>query len=83
MRNMLGVLSTILFLVGLSIYLLTLFGYDQYLRIGVILSCIGFLLSLIASRSIYQKVGSFGNGVIIFFAILLPLAVTTFLWNQP
>ena len=83
MRKALGILSTILFLAGILTYLLTLFGYDQFLLIGVILAFAGFVLSLFASRSVYQKIGAFGNGVILFFAILLPFFVTTFLWNQP
>ncbi|SFJ68521.1 hypothetical protein SAMN04487936_103324 [Halobacillus dabanensis] len=83
MRNMVGVLSTVLFLAGILTYLFTLFGYEKLLRVGVVLAFVGFMLSLFASSSVYQKIGAFGNGMILFFAILLPFFVTTFLWNQP
>lgn len=83
MKITLGVLSTILFLAGILTYLLTLFGYDNFLFMGVVLASVGFLLSLFASRSVYQKVGAFGNGIFLFLAVFLPFIAMTFLWNQP
>jgi hypothetical protein len=83
MKGKLGVFSTILFFIGLGSYIAVLFGKDDFLLAGVILSAIGFILALFAEKGVYKKVGLIGNGIIIFIAVIIPLIVTTFFWNEP
>ncbi|MEL3971433.1 hypothetical protein AAEO50_03995 [Rossellomorea oryzaecorticis] len=83
MKRMMGKLSTVLFLLGLAAYITMLFGNDSFLLTGVILSMIGFLFALFARKSWYRRVGLFGNGLIIFTVIIMPVVITTFFWNQP
>jgi hypothetical protein len=83
MKGKLGAFSTILFFIGLVSYIVVLFGKDDFLLAGVILSAIGFILALFAEKGVYKKVGLIGNGIVIFIAVIIPLIVTTFFWNEP
>jgi hypothetical protein len=83
MKSKLGMFSTLLFIFGLISYIAVLFGNDNFLFIGVILSALGFILAVFAEKGIYKKVGLFGNGIIILIAIVIPFLVTTFFWNTP
>ncbi|MDX1771649.1 MAG: hypothetical protein R3328_08985 [Planococcaceae bacterium] len=83
MKSKLGVLSTILFLIGLVSYVVVLFGNDSFLSVAVISSALGFILGLFAEKGMYKKIGLIGNGVILFTTIIIPFIVTTFFWNRP
>ncbi|MFC4025523.1 hypothetical protein ACFOUV_17215 [Oceanobacillus longus] len=83
MNSKIGVLSTVLFFVGLVSYIFVLFGNDSFLIVGVIVSVIGFILALLAEKGMYKKIGLLGNGIILFITIVFPFIVTTFFWNQP
>ncbi|WP_085994590.1 hypothetical protein [Oceanobacillus senegalensis] len=83
MKSKLGGFSTILFFVGLVSYIAVLFGNDNFLLFGVILSAIGFVSALFAEKEVYKKIGLVGNGIILFISIVIPFIVTTFFWNKP
>lgn len=83
MRKIVSILSTILFFTGLASYIAVLFGNDNFLLGGVIVSIIGFILALFAEEGVYKKIGLIGNGIIIFIAVIIPFIVTTFFWNEP
>lgn len=83
MKGKLSIFSSLLFFIGLISYIAVLFGNDNFLFIGVVLSALGFILALFAEKGLYKKVGLFGNGIIIIIAIVIPFIVTTFFWNTP
>ncbi|MGD6855865.1 hypothetical protein [Bacillus infantis] len=83
MKSKLGLFSTIFFLIGLLTYTAVLFGYDNLLLAGVILSAIGLILGLFAEKGRYKKIGLTGNGFILVITIIIPFIVTNFFWNRP
>lgn len=83
MKKTSGIISTILFVVGLICYVVILFGNDRFLIGGVIASAIGFVLALFAEKGAYKRIGLFGNAIILIVAVIFPFIVTTFFWNQP
>ncbi|WP_051428408.1 hypothetical protein [Bacillus sp. J33] len=83
LKSKLGVLSAILFFIGLVSYIPVLFGNDHFLLGGLIISVIGFLFALIAEKGAFKKAGLIGNCMIIFIAAIIPFIVTTFFWNEP
>ncbi|WP_406687741.1 hypothetical protein [Rossellomorea vietnamensis] len=83
MKKIFSVGSFIIFLIGLVFYFLTLLGNDIFLFPAVIMAVIGFLAALFGEKTIYRKIGLFGNGLILVIGLLLPFVVTTFFWNKP
>lgn len=83
MKKVNGILSTILFFVGLACYIAMFFGNDSFLLSGVIASVIGFILALFAENGAYKRIGLFGNAIIVIGAVIFPFIVTTFFWNEP
>lgn len=83
MKKALGIISTILFIVGLVCYVAMFFGNDSYLLGGVIASIMGFILALFAEKGAYKRIGLFGNAIIVIIAVIFPFIVTTFFWNRP
>ncbi|TMU87269.1 hypothetical protein FGG79_03835 [Bacillus sp. BHET2] len=83
MRKKLSVISFLLFLIGAAAFIAMLLGYDRFLFAGVIISVAGFVTALFSEKGLYKRVGLFGNGGIVFVAIIVPLVVTTFFWNTP
>ncbi|WP_230980710.1 hypothetical protein [Rossellomorea arthrocnemi] len=83
MKKYLTIGSFLFFLISLIIYILSFLGYDTFLLPAVIISVIGFITALFGEKSIYRKIGLFGNGVILVVVLLIPFIVTTFFWNSP
>ncbi|PFG07602.1 hypothetical protein [Bacillus sp. es.034] len=83
MKKVFSIGSFTIFLIGLVFYFLTLLGNDTFLLPAVIMAGIGFVAALFGKKTIYRKIGLFGNGLILVIGILLPFVVTTFFWNKP
>jgi hypothetical protein len=83
LKKYLTIGSFLFFLISLIIYILSFLGYDTFLLFAVIISVIGFITALFGEKSIYRKIGLFGNGVILVVVLLIPFIVTTFFWNSP
>ncbi|WP_433747454.1 hypothetical protein [Falsibacillus pallidus] len=83
MRSKLSSISFILFLIAVVSYLVTLLGLDKFLIIAVLCSAAGFVIALFSKSGMYKTLSLFGNGFIIFIAILIPFVVTTFIWTGP
>jgi uncharacterized protein YqgC (DUF456 family) len=83
LKKYLTIGSFLFFLISLIIYILSFLGYDTFLLPAVIISVIGFITALFGEKSIYRKIGLFGNGVILVVVLLIPFIVTTFFWNSP
>ena len=83
MKKMVGIISTILFFIGLASYIAMLFGNDNFLLGGVIVSAVGFILAFFAEKGVYKRIGLFGNAIILIVAVIFPFIVTTFFWNEP
>lgn len=83
MKKVSGIISAILFVVGLLCYVVMLFGNDSFLLSGVIASAIGFILALFAEKGAYKGIGLIGNAIIVIVGVIFPFIVTTFFWNQP
>lgn len=84
MKNIFGIISTILFIVGLVCYVSMFFGsYDSVILAGIIASVIGFILAFFAKKDVFKQIGLFGNAIVLIISIILPFIVTTFFWNQP
>lgn len=84
MKKFFGIISTILFIVGLASYVSMYFGsYDSVILAGMIASVIGLILAFFADKGIYRRIGLFGNAIVLSISLILPFIVTTFFWNQP
>ncbi|QOR64879.1 hypothetical protein IM538_13580 [Cytobacillus suaedae] len=83
MKSKVGGVSTVLFFVGLVLYIAVFIGNDRFLLGAVIVSISGFILALFADKSTYKNIGLFGNGFIIVITIVIPFMITTFFWNEP
>jgi hypothetical protein len=83
LKKVFSIGSFTIFLIGLVFYFLTLLGNDTFLLPAVIMAGIGFVAALFGEKTIYRKIGLFGNGLILVIGILLPFVVTTFFWNKP
>ncbi|MEH7356194.1 hypothetical protein V7150_22005 [Neobacillus drentensis] len=83
MKKVLGIISTILFFIGLASYIAMFFGNDNFLLGGVIVSAIGLILAFFAGKGVYKRIGLIGNAIFIIVAFIFPLIVTTFFWNKP
>jgi uncharacterized protein YqgC (DUF456 family) len=83
LKKYLTIGSFLFFLISLIIYILSFLGYDTFLLPAVIIAVIGFITALFGEKSVYRKIGLFGNGVILVVVLLIPFIVTTFFWNSP
>ncbi|OXS63881.1 hypothetical protein B0G93_102331 [Bacillus sp. V-88] len=83
MKKVFSLGSFIIFLIGLVFYFLAFLGKDTFLLPAVIMAVVGFVAGLFGEKTIYRKIGLFGNGIILVVGLLLPFVVTTFFWNKP
>ncbi|KUP04126.1 hypothetical protein Q75_16180 [Bacillus coahuilensis p1.1.43] len=83
MKKWLGVMAFGLFVIAALSYAALFIGSDELLFMAVMVSAVGFILGLFAEKSSYKWISLVGNGLILFVAIVVPMFVTTFIWNTP
>ncbi|MDG5787048.1 hypothetical protein QA612_06050 [Evansella sp. AB-P1] len=83
MKSKLGLVSIILFFVGLIAFMIAyLLVISHLLIIGAIASGMGFVLALFAEKDRDKKRGLIGNGILLIFAIF-PFIVRILYWTGP
>lgn len=82
MKKAFGVISTILFFIGIASYVAMLFWDFRFVLISIIASLIGFCLALFAEKDEYRRIGLIGNTIII-AAVVIPYIIRHFIWTGP
>jgi hypothetical protein len=83
MKKRLNYISFTLFLIAAISYFTVFIGIDELLLIAAISSAFGFIIALFGDRGKVKKISIFGNAMIIFLSVIMPLVITTFFWNSP
>jgi hypothetical protein len=88
LKKYFNVISVMICGFDLLIYILFLNGIDlvpDEVVFSLILvgSIIGVILSWFGSKGVMRNIGVFGNAFVLFFTVIGPLIVRTFIWNTP
>ena len=89
MKKIFSILSVAIFVFNFVVYSFFLRGVDivpdkAFFPLLIGGSIVGFILARVGNKKgALRNLGTFGNAFVLVIAVILPILVRTFIWNEP